>query len=159
MMNSRETILEALCALLAKAQFVTPINGCDTWALLSRRLKLWSDVAGADQPALFVTDHGETVAYGPGSVPGKTVLNVDLFVYIAAGKDPDCVPARDLNVALDALAACLTPSFADGRQTLGGLVEHCRIEGRIVKDPGDLDGQGLALVPVKILAALNPSVA
>jgi hypothetical protein len=152
MMNSREAILEALCALVAKAQFATPINGCDTWALLSRRLKLWSDVAGADQPALFVTDHGETVAYGPGSVPGKTVLNVDLFVYIAAGKDPDCVPARDLNVALDALEGCLAAS-PTGRQTLGGLASYCRIEGRIVKDPGDLDGQGLALVPVKILVS------
>ena len=104
MMNSREAILEALCARLAEAQFATPINGCDTWALLSRRLKLWSDVAGADQPALFVTEHGETVAYGSESLPGKTMLNVDLFVYIAAGKDPDCIPARDLNVALDALA-------------------------------------------------------
>ena len=152
MMNSREAILEALCALLAKAQFATPINGCNSWALLSRRLKLWSDVAGADQPALFVTEHGETVAYGAENLPGKTVLNVDLFVYIAAGKDPDCIPARDLNVALDALQACLAPSPGDGRQTLGGLVAHCRIEGRIVKDPGDLDGQGLALVPVKILA-------
>ena len=152
MTNSRETILEALCALLAKAQFATPINGCDTWALLSRRLKLWSDVAGADQPALFVTDHGETVAYAAGNVPGKTVLNVDLFVYIAAGKDPDCVPAHDLNVALDALQSCLAPS-PTGRQTLGGLVAYCRIEGRIVKDPGDLDGQGLALAPVKILVS------
>jgi hypothetical protein len=152
MMNSREAILEALCARLAEAQFATPINGCDTWALLSRRLKLWSDVAGADQPALFVTEHGETVAYGSESLPGKTVLNVDLFVYIAAGKDPDCIPARDLNVALDALQSCLAPGPAEGRQTLGGLVAHCRIEGRIVKDPGDLDGQGLALVPVKILA-------
>ena len=103
MMNSREAIVEALCGLLAKAKFATPINGCDTWALFSRRLKLWSDVAGADQPALFVTDHGETVAYAAGSLPGKTVLNVDLLVYIAAGKDPDCVPARDLNVALDAM--------------------------------------------------------
>jgi hypothetical protein len=149
MINSREVILEALCALLAKAQFATPINGCDTWALLSRRLKLWSDVAGADQPALFVTEHGETVAFGAESLPGKRVLNVDLFVYIAAGKDPDCIPARDLNVALDALQACL-PSVP--AQTLGGLVSHCRIEGRIVKDPGDLDGQGLALVPIKILA-------
>ncbi len=107
---------------------------------------------GRRQPALFVTEHGETVAYGSESLPGKTVLNVDLFVYIAAGKDPDCIPARDLNVALDALQSCLAPGPAQDRQTLGGLVAHCRIEGRIVKDPGDLDGQGLALVPVKIFA-------
>lgn len=152
MMTSREAILEALCALLAQAQFTTPINGCNTWAFLSRRLKLWGDVASADQPALFVTEHGETIAYSSESLPGKTTVNVDLFVYIAAGKDPDRVPARDLNIALDAIQACLAPGPANGSQTLGGLVAHCRIEGRIVKDPGDLDGQGLALVPIKILA-------
>jgi hypothetical protein len=152
MMNSREAIMEALCACLAKAQFSTPINGCGSWALLSRRLKLWSDVASADQPALFITEHGENVAYASESLPGKTTLNVDLFIYIATGQDRDNVPSGDLNVALDAIAACLAPDPGVGRQTLGGLVTHCRIEGRIVKDPGDLDGQGLALVPIKILA-------
>ncbi len=152
MMNSREAIMQALCDRLADARFATPINDRTSWALLSRRLKLWSDVASADQPALFVTEHGENLAYAAESLPGKTTLNVDLFVYISAGKDPDSVPARDLNVALDAIAACLAPDPVLGSQTLGGLVAHCRIEGRIVKDPGDLDGQGLAFVPVKILA-------
>jgi hypothetical protein len=152
MMNSREFIMEALFARLAQAQFATPINGRGSWALLSRRLKLWSDVASADQPALFVTEHGENLSYSAEALPGKVTLNVDLFVYIAAGKDRDSIPARDLNIALDALAACLAPDPVIGRQTLGGLVTHCRIEGRIVKDPGDLDGQGLALVPIKILA-------
>ncbi|MBB4200692.1 hypothetical protein CCR94_01090 [Rhodoblastus sphagnicola] len=151
-MNARETIMDALCAQLAKAKFSAPINACDTWATLSRRLKLWSDVASADQPALFVTEHAENIAFASESLPGKTTLNVDLFVYISAGRDPDSIPARDLNLALDALIAALAPPPGSDRQTLGGLVTHCRIEGRIVKDPGDLDGQGLALVPVKILA-------
>ena len=152
MTQSREAIMEALVARLAQAQFATPINGCDSWALLSRRLKLWSDVASADQPALFVTEHGENLNYAAEALPAKRTLNIDLFVYVTAGKDPDAIPARDLNIALDALAGCLAPDPAIGRQTLGGLVTHCRIEGRIVKDPGDLDGQGLVLVPVKILA-------
>ncbi len=151
MTNSREMIMQALSDRLAVAEFATPINGRTSWAMLSRRLKLWSDVASADQPALFITEHGENIAYAAEMLPGKATLNVDLFVYIAAGKDPDCVPARDLNIALDAITACLAPDPSLGRQTLGGLVAHCRIEGRIVKDPGDLDGQGLALVPVKIL--------
>ncbi len=152
MMTSREAIMEALCARLADAQFAAPINGVNSWALFSRRVKLWSDVASADQPALFVAEHGENVAFGGDGLPGKTTLNVNLFVYIASGKDPEATPARDLNLALDALFACLAPDPIEDRQTLGGLVAHCRIEGRIVKDPGDLDGQGLALVPIKILA-------
>ncbi|MDI9847557.1 hypothetical protein QM467_05715 [Rhodoblastus sp. 17X3] len=152
MKNSREEIMAELCARLARAQFSTPINGRESWAILSRRIKLWSDVAAADQPALFVTEHGENIAYASENAPGKTVLNVDLFVYVAGANDPRVVPARDLNIALDALCSALAPDPAIGRQTLGGLVHHCRIEGRIVKDPGDLDGQGLALVPVRILA-------
>lgn len=152
MTNSREAIMAALCDRLGKAEFLAPINGQTTWAMLSRRMKLWSDVPAADQPALFVAEHGENIAYGGENLPSKTVLNVDLFLYVAAGRDPDCVPARDLNIALDALCAALAPDPASGRQILGGLVHHCRIEGRIVKDPGDLDGQGLALVPIRILA-------
>lgn len=152
MITSREAIMQALCARLANAQFAVPINGRTNWALFSRRVKLWSDVASADQPALFVAEHGEAIAYGGESLPGKTTLNVDLLVYVASGKDPDAIPAQDLNIVLDALSACLAPGPAESRQTLGGLVAHCRIEGRIVKDPGDLDGQGLALVPVRILA-------
>jgi len=151
-MNAREPIMEALCAQVAQARFSAPINGCDSWATLSRRLKLWSDVASADQPALFVAEHGETITFASENLPGKTTLNVDLFIYISAGRDPDSVPARDLNIALDALTAALAPPSGSDRQTLGGLVYHCRIEGRIAKDPGDLDGQGLALVPLKILA-------
>jgi hypothetical protein len=151
-MNARETIMEALCLQLAQASFSAPINGCNTWATLSRRLKLWSDVASADQPALFVTEHAEATAFASESLPGKTTLNVDLFIYISAGQDPQSIPARDLNVALDALDLALAPPPGADRQTLGGLVYHCRIEGRIVKDPGDLDGQGLALVPIKIFA-------
>ncbi|MCI4680178.1 hypothetical protein K9U39_10980 [Rhodoblastus acidophilus] len=151
MTNTREAIMAALCACLAKAQFATPINGCDTWAMLSRRVKLWSDVAAADQPALFVGEHGENVAYAGDSFPSKTTLNVDLLIYTSAGRDPDSTPARDLNVAIEALIATLAPDPKIGRQTLGGLVQSCRVEGRVIKDPGDLDGQGFALVPVKIL--------
>ncbi len=151
-MQSRETIINALCALLAQTQFATPINGYSGWATLSRRLKLWSDVASADQPALFIVEHSENTVYGSEMSPPKITMNVDLFIYVAGGKDPNAIPARDLNVALDALAACLAPNASDPRQTLGGLVSHCRIEGRILKDPGDLDGQGLAVAPIKILA-------
>jgi hypothetical protein len=41
-----------------------------------------------------------------------------------------------------------------GRQTLGGLVSHCWIDGKIMKDSGDIDGDGIAVIPVKILATV-----
>ncbi len=151
MSSPRETIMSALGARLAQARFSRPINGRETWAFISRRVKLWSEVAIADQPALFLGEHGEGVAYTGDSSPGRTTLNVDLLIYTSAGRDPDCVPASDLNVAIEALFTALAPDQTTGRQTLGGLVQNCRIEGRVIKDPGDLDGQGLALAPLRIL--------
>lgn len=151
MSTQRETIMAALVERLAAAQFDEPINGSMSWAMLSRRVRLWSDVSPHDQPALFFGEHGENVAYTVDAFPGKTTLNVDCLIYTCAGRDPDATPARALNLAIEALIAALAPDPKIGRQTLGGLVQYCRVEGRIVKDPGDLDGQGFALVPIKIL--------
>jgi len=39
----------------------------------------------------------------------------------------------------------------DGVFSLGGMVDHCWVEGETLKDPGDLDGQGLIIVPLNIL--------
>ena len=103
-MNARETIMEALCLQLAQARFAAPINGCDSWATLSRRLKLWSDVASADQPALFVTEHAENIALPPKACPARrhsTSICSSIFRRAATQQS---IPARDLNIALDALA-------------------------------------------------------
>jgi hypothetical protein len=43
------------------------------------------------------------------------------------------------------------PGFLDKRNTLGGLVHHCFISGRIFKDPGDIDDQGMIVIPIKVL--------
>ena len=41
--------------------------------------------------------------------------------------------------------------LALGRQTLGGAVYDCRITGVPVRDVGDLDGDGLAVVAVRLV--------
>ena len=43
------------------------------------------------------------------------------------------------------------PGFNDQRLTLGGLVHHCWISGKVFKEQGDLDGQALLVVPIAIL--------
>jgi hypothetical protein len=40
----------------------------------------------------------------------------------------------------------------NGRQTLGGAVYDCKVTGVPVRDTGDLDGDGLAVVSVKLVA-------
>jgi hypothetical protein len=45
----------------------------------------------------------------------------------------------------------LAPTGRAETQTLGGLVSHCWIEGRIEMDSGDNDGQAKAIIPIRIL--------
>lgn len=144
-MGSREQAVEALLALLAAAY---------SWASPpSRRLKLWSDVASVDRPACFLFEGGfETYAAGAGPDP-KRSLDVKLFVYVDA-HDPQCVGATQLNTIMDALDAAFEPAGPDialGRVTLGGAAYRCAIDGKPLKDPGDLDGDGLLVVPITII--------
>ncbi|ARN83679.1 hypothetical protein B1812_14995 [Methylocystis bryophila] len=142
--------MTALVGLLAGTRFALSVNGQSGFVSVSRRLKLWSDVPKSQRPALFVAEHREQQSYQNEALPAKTTLAVDLFVYIDAG-DKNTIPAIALNTILDALEAALRP-VNGSRQTLGGLVSHCRIDGAVLKDPGDLDGDGLLWVPLKILA-------
>ncbi|QGM45831.1 hypothetical protein [Methylocystis heyeri] len=148
----REAIVSALMAKLGTVAFAAPVNGKTGFATVSRRLKLWSDTPKSQRPALFVTEHREQQSWQSEALPPKTTLCFDLFVYIDAS-DLNTTPAVSLNTIMDAIEAALKPGPGEGdRQTLGGLVSHCRIDGQILKDPGDLDGDGMLWAPLKILA-------
>lgn len=71
--------------------------------------------------------------------------------------DPDAVPTVTTNHILDAIETALAPTisdpgFLDERNTLGGLVHHCFLNGKVTKVSGDLDGAALITVPITILA-------
>ncbi len=141
---TREPIYEALFALLA--------NAAD-FATASRRLRHWSNVEPAEQPALFQVQKRETAKSLEGS-PAQWRAEVDVYVYCQA-PDDETAPAIVLNPLLDALEAALLPAGADlasGTQSLGGLVKHCWIAGAIETDEGALGGQAVAIVPIEILA-------
>jgi hypothetical protein len=139
---NRETIVSALFALVsASAPFATA----------SRRLRLWSSVPSSEKPALFLAERGDNYVRGSESVPEAVTLQLEIYIYIDAGKDQSIVPASALNPLIDAVDAALAPSPLTGLQTLGDLVSHCWIEGKIMKDAGDLDGDGVAVIPVRIL--------
>ncbi len=141
----REIAIEALRNLVA---------GAYGWkAGPTRRLKLWSDVPPMNRPACFLFEGGqETYSWSEGAAP-KRAIEVRLFVYLNA-KDPAVLGAALVNDVMDALDRAFAPSGADlaqGRNTLGGAVHHCRIDGKTLKDPGDLDGDALLIVPVKLI--------
>jgi hypothetical protein len=138
----REPIYTALFALVAgAASFIT----------VSRRLRHWSDIGAAEQPALFMTQKSEN-AEERQPLPVKWRASVDLYLY-AQAPDELTSPATVLNPLLDAVEAALAPDPVGHVQTLGGLVSHCWIAGRIQTDEGVLGGQAVAIVPVEILVS------
>jgi hypothetical protein len=85
-------------------------------------------------------------------LPVKWRASVDLYLY-AQAPDELTSPATVLNPLLDAVEAALAPDPVGHVQTLGGLVSHCWIAGRIQTDEGVLGGQAVAIVPVEILVS------
>ena len=144
-MTSRETIFQALFDLAASVTWGSPRAG---FAHSARRVKHWDDLPA--QPALCQAEQGEDVVEVTGR-PSITTLSATWLIYHDAGKDPAATPASLSNQILDAVQALFPSGDPDQVQTLGGLVHHCFISGRVFKDPGDLDGQALIIVPIKIL--------
>jgi hypothetical protein len=141
---SREAAFSALFAAVSAAY---------PWGLASRRMKLWSEVPAALRPAFFQLESGpETYQWATPAAPKRT-FEAKLFLYFDA-RDPITPGATAINAALDAIDAALAPARADlnlGRQTLGGAVYDCKVIGVPVRDTGDLDGDGLAVVSVRLV--------
>ena len=143
---NREQIYGALFAKLSAAA---------NFATASRRLRHWGDVGPAEQPALFQAQKSETAKRMRG-LPPRWTLEVELYVY-AQAPDELTAPASVLNPLLDAIEAALAPAGVDlaaNVQTLGGLVSHCWISGKVQTDEGVLGGQAVAIVPIEIVVPI-----
>ena len=119
----------------------------------SRRLRLWSDVPAAMRPACFLFEGGAEIYEDAAVGAPKRSLQLRLFIYVDA-HDPAAIGAAALNAIMDALDQALAPVGSDlplGRTTLGGAAYRASIDGKPLKDPGDLDGDGLLVVPITIV--------
>ena len=140
-----ETVYAALFALTANLVW----SGGGALASSSRRVKTFEDLPA--QPALCQAETDETMTQVTGQV-AVTTLGASWLIYHQAGRDDDVIPAQTTNAILTAVRGLFVdPTYPDFAQTLGGLVHKCWIEGRIQKFQGDLDGQTLIVVPIKIL--------
>ena len=137
---NRETIYAAAFALA---------SGAALFNTKSRRLRHWSEVNVPEMPALFMTQKTEVAKTVTGQ-PTIWTLNVDFYIY-AASEDPNVAPSTILNPLLDALTVLFVPPVNLGRQTLGGLVHYCRVNGSIETDEGVLGSQAVAIIPIEIL--------
>jgi hypothetical protein len=103
---NRETIMSALFARVSTA---------GSFALASRRLKLWNSVAPADKPSLFMVERGDFYTRASEAVPETVTLHVDLYIYTDAGQDQSAVPVSTLNGLIDAIETALKPDALTGR--------------------------------------------
>lgn len=150
MSAARETVLYTLLDKVGSVQFTSPLSsGATQFVSISRRLKLWTDVSRDQRPALFMTCHGESPTYRAENVPAYNKLSVRLFVYLDAS-DENTIGDTDISIILDSIDAALSPGPGEQRQTLGNLVSHCRVDGEILRDPGDIDGDGMIIIPISV---------
>ena len=123
-----------------------------SFASSSRRLRHWSDVAPAEQPALFMSEKGGHAVVKALGAPIVWTLYADFYIYVHSS-DPYAAPSSILNPLLDALEQALAASPASGIQNLGlpEFVQHAYIAGKIETDEGVLGDQAVAIVPVEIV--------
>lgn len=140
----REAIYAALFALITPAY---------AWKNdPARRVKLWIDVPNEQRPAMFQFEGHDEVWDWSNSANPRVYFEASIFIYTSAPQ-PN-IGATILNQVLNAVTTRLLPTGADvttGRQTLGGLVQWARIQGSVTRVPGDIDGDGMAIVPIRIL--------
>lgn len=151
MILDREAALEAMKALVV-AYEATP--GTKYFRTVSRRLIDFTSVPPENQPACFIHDAGESTTRASELGPSKEVLKPEIILYTHCG--PDDVPSSVMNVSIKAFLAAIAPAGRDlalwgQRQTLGGIVSHCYVDGETLKFPGDQDNQNVAILPVRIL--------
>ncbi len=131
------------------------LKGSSEYRYASRRLRMPDQLSGIAKPALFMLEHKEIHSKNRNATPAIRTLLVDVWIYISLGADPNEVPITNLNTLIDAIdpnsGGVLKPDI-HGKQTLGGLVAECYINGEIIKVPGDIgNGLGAAVIPIEVI--------
>lgn len=150
MTTSRETIYAACLAALQLAVTDLPFK------TFSRRMMLWTQVPIDRQPALFLKQVREEIVLqgdDPNALPAKTAIYVDAVIYCNAGSDITVSSAPLLNAAVDAIEKFFKPGPNHKSPNLGiSGVLGARVVGTVEYGEGNLDGQGIAAVPIRIIA-------
>lgn len=170
-MITREQIMNAL---LARIQLICGAN----FATYSRRFQTYVDLvsmistSSADLPAFPALYLYDGIGFGEGGkdhwdrsskigAPSIRTLNRTIVYYAIkpggftpSGADVTQAGAIQLNPLIEVVeSAFVVDDFTRNMMTLGGLVQHCWIEGDGEMIPGDIDPTGLMMqtLPVRIL--------
>lgn len=173
MMKSMELIFANLFSLLSQTQTLTydatglnpTPTGTPAFLTSSRRAPQVSNSAQAAQPALYMMQGGYQVT------EKKLALHIYEFeaaaiILCANNGGPNQVTSTQLNNLADAvkfqleqrtLAAdgvTVIPLLAGLLQTLGGVVYHARVIGKVLFNEGLQNNQAAIVVPIKILSGM-----
>jgi hypothetical protein len=147
----REQVCDTILSRLQQATFLTSVGDALHFVTADRRLRLFDDVAADQQPAVFLVEHDETYEQPNRGLPPKRIMTLSIFCY-ARAEIGSTVGGTVINSMVGAIEQALLPDDQQAQVcTLGGLVHWCRIEGRIFKDPGDLDSQAMLIVPLRVM--------
>jgi hypothetical protein len=140
---SRPTREAVYAALFAKLQSLPGL------VTVSRRLQNVQDVQPESFPAAFQIQ-GEQQSRYSGNTPAVFTWKADWLLYVH-DSDPTTAPSTQLNNLIDAATALLTPGPGQPRQSLGGLVEYCAIDGSVQVFEGVLGDRAVAVLPITIV--------
>lgn len=148
-----EAIYAALAARMDLVEWTRADASVHSFKLTSRRVKLFTDAPV--QPCCYQAEPASSEGQVTG-MPYKTILEAFWIIYHQVGNDNNAIPTIENNLIVGGCRRALAPlptdvGFLDKRNTLGQLVYHCFISGRIFKEPGDMDGQGMLTIPIKLL--------
>jgi len=131
---------------------VTTTPPIDTsWKLTSQRVRLWDEVDSVNQPALFLMRGPQRAEQKKAYGVTKWLWRAGIIVYYRVDglKTENTYPDQLSDQFLDNLESVFQTDEGVAL-TIGGLVEHCWIDGECFTEPGLVDGQAIIFVPVSI---------
>jgi hypothetical protein len=146
----REAIYAALYARLQSSLGATITT-------YSRQVLDLDEMPATQQPALLSLATDDDPDYGqPDGLPPRWYLGALVVIYLRAQPDEAAGPETKLNGFIKAIETALLAVPGEGvpleyATTLGGLVEWCRISGKIERHPGVRGDQAAVLIPLQML--------
>lgn len=117
---------------------------------VSRKLRHWSDVV--EFPVVFLAQGNENVTKSGRGLNSVNSISPTIYAYVKV--EIDQLPGPTLNRILDAITLSLEPTMGTGnKQTLGGIVEDCYINGQILTDEGTLGQLAVAIIPLNVVVS------
>lgn len=128
------------------------------------RFKFIDEVTAAEVPALYLTWDGDPqVSQSQNFAGAKIIEEYMVHVYEDGGSnDPTATPVLTIFDRVKAIEDAIRQQKVNGvlvplpdgfRQTLGGLVESCVIEGAIKSDKGMLGSKSFAMIPIRVVVS------